>query len=308
MSEKPSILALEPDPVRANALAHLAHNYCEANVVVSASADAALSVMARRMPELILLSAFTPPGDERSLIAFLRNITQASVPVLIMSPVLDLPHKKGGTWQGVPWLSRRRFVMPPNFVREALGARMRTALEESREHLEQGGRLGSIDVCDALQTVRDWNVHVSRAHRWATSDRSPLSSVRLPSGFVGQLMNISNSGLLIESDSALMPGNSVTFEFADPIQELTRIWQSDTAPTLAAHLVRSEVLKIGPDRFHYRIAARFIQELELLADVPADWIDRLQLDPAAVTTDALKARPGTLHSPRRGERISTTRV
>ena len=281
MSEKPSILAVEPDPVRANALAHLAHDYVEANVVVSASAEVALSVMARRMPALILLSAFTPPGDERSLIAFLRNSTPASVPVLIMSPVHDLPLKKSGTWLGVPWRSRRLSVMPPDFVREALGARMRSALEKSREQLEERTCLGSIDVRDALRTVRDWNVRVRRAHRWATSDRSPLSSVRLPSGFVGQLMNISNSGLLIESDSALMPGNSVTFEFADPIQELTRIWRSDTALTVPAHLVRSEVSKIGPDRFHYRIAAHFIHELELLADVPEDWIDRLQFDLSA---------------------------
>jgi CheY-like chemotaxis protein len=282
MSEKPSILAVEPDPVRANALARLAHNYVEANVVVvSASAEGALSVMARRMPELVLLSAFTPPSDERSLVAFLRNSTRGSVPVLIMSPVHDLPLKKRGTWQGVPWLSRRRSVISPDFVREALGAHMRSALEKSREQWEERTRLGPIDVGEALQTVRDWNVRVSRAHRWATFDRSPLSSVRLPSGFVGQLMNISNSGLLIESDSALMPGNSVTFEFADPTQELTRIWRSDTALTVPAHLVRSEVSKIGPDRFHYRIAARFIQELELLADVPADWIDRLRFDLSA---------------------------
>ena len=205
MSERPSILAVEPDPVRANALAHLVHDYVDANVVVSASAEVALSVMARRMPELILLSAFTPPGDERSLIAFLRNSAQASVPLLIMSPVHDLPLKKSGTWLGVPWLSRRRSAMPPDFVREALGARMRSALEKSSEQLEERTCLRSIDVGDASQTVRDWDERVHRAHRWAPSDRSPLSSVRLPSGFVGQLMNISNSGLLIESNSALMP-------------------------------------------------------------------------------------------------------
>jgi CheY-like chemotaxis protein len=279
MSERPSILAVEPHPVRANALAHLVHDYVEANVVVvSASAEVALSVMARRMPELILLSAFTPPGDERSLIAFLRNSAQASVPVLIMSPVHDPSLEKSRTWQGVPWLSRRCSAIPPDFVREALGARMRSALEKSREQLEERTYLRSIDVGDASQTVRDWDVHVRRAHRWATSDRSPLSSVRLPSGFVGQLMNISNSGLLIESDSARMPGSSVMFEFADPNQELTRIWRLDTDLTVPAHLVRSEVSKIGPDRFRYRVAARFIHELELLADVPADWIDRLQFD------------------------------
>ena len=160
---------------------------------------------------------------------------------------------------------------------------MRSALEQSRDQLEERTCLGSIDGPQALLTVGDWERRLRRAHRWATSDSSPLSSVRLPSGFVGQLMNISNSGLLIESDSALMPGNSVTFEFADPIQELTRIWQSDTAPTVPAHLVRSEVSKIGPDRFHYRIAARFVYELELLADVPADWMDGLHFDLSAST-------------------------
>ena len=57
MSEIPSILAIEPSPDRASALVHLVHDYVEANVVVSASADVALAVMTKRMPELILLSA-----------------------------------------------------------------------------------------------------------------------------------------------------------------------------------------------------------------------------------------------------------
>jgi hypothetical protein len=73
MGEIPSILALEPDPDRAKALTHLVHEYVDANVVVSASADVAVSVLSRRMPQLILLSAFTPPADERSLMTFLRE-------------------------------------------------------------------------------------------------------------------------------------------------------------------------------------------------------------------------------------------
>jgi CheY-like chemotaxis protein len=270
MRETPNVLAIEPDPERAHALAHFIHEYLDANVVVSASADVALAVMTRRMPELILLSALTPPGDERTLVAFLRQTAQACVPVLMVPPIYEPHLKRSVVSSSRRWVSRHRRPAGAESMRDALGARMRGALEESLGQWEGSARSSFIAFPDGLHAPEDENLRVPRARRWAAQDGSPLSSVRLPSGFVGDLVNISSSGLLLESNSALMPGSSVTFEFADPNMDLIRLWRPDTDLAVPGHVVRSEVSKVGPDRFRYRVAARFFRELELMSECPID--------------------------------------
>lgn len=134
MGEIPSVLALEPDPDRAKALTHLVHEYVDANVVVSASADVAVSVLSRRMPQLILLSAFTPPADERSLMTFLRGVTRDNVPVLIISSIPEPSAARS------PWSLRRTPDTRPAIMRDALGARMLGALDKSKDHGHEGRR------------------------------------------------------------------------------------------------------------------------------------------------------------------------
>ena len=263
--EIPSILAIEPDPERAEALTRMVHDTIEAKVIVSASADVAVSVMARRMPELILLSALTHPGDERSIVNFLRQANRC-VPLLIVSPVVEPRLERRTASSGLPWRSRRRLESPNQLVRDALAARMRSALERSPEQLEGAG--------DVLELTRDLahaaSASVPRAHRWPAGDVSWLSGVRLASGVMGHVVNISNSGLLVASESALMPGSSVTFELCRQNGEAAQIWRPDLDLMVPAHIVRSEVSKIGAGRLHYLVAARFSRQLELLADCPID--------------------------------------
>jgi hypothetical protein len=283
MGEIPSILALEPDPDRAKALTHLVHEYVDANVVVSASADVAVSVLSRRMPQLILLSAFTPPADERSLMTFLRGVTRDNVPVLIISSIPEPSAARS------PWSLRRTPDTRPAIMRDALGARMLGALDKSKEHGYEGMRCHVIG--DESQALLD----VPRAHRWSSRNGASLSGIRLSSGFVGQLLNISSSGLLVESDSALMPGTAVTFEFCGPTEELIRLWRPNAELAVSAHIVRSEVSKAGPACFRYRVAARFCDELELLSAEPTDEsesnpVQVLEIQPAATEDIAGVAR------------------
>jgi hypothetical protein len=89
--------------------------------------------------------------------------------------------------------------------------------------------------------------------------------VRLPSGYVRQVVNISNSGLLIECDSALMPGSSVTFELCANGEQL---WRPNTDLFVPARIVRSEVSKVDTDQLRYLVAAHFQRELELPSTAP----------------------------------------
>ena len=243
LRETPSILAIEPDPDRANALTRLVHHCIDARVVVSASADVAVAVMARRMPDLILMSAFTPPNDERSGMDFLRQATNVDVPVLIMWPIFEGQPAKGQS--SLYRTLRRRSTTEMTQMREGLAARMRGALEFRWER-ETGSAQDA--VC------------VDRAYRWTPREISWLSGIRLPSGYVRQLVNISNSGLLVECDSALMPGKSVTFELC---ANRTELWHPNTDLIVPARIVRSEVSKVAADQLRYLVAAQFHEALEL---------------------------------------------
>ena len=249
----PSILAIEPDPDRAYALTQLVHDYIDAKVVVSASADVAVAVIAKQIPDLILISAFTPPNEERTLIEFLRQATQVNVPVLIVWPIFERRFEKTPVSSSLYRVLRRTPKAVATPMRDELGAWMRVALETARE--QHQGTTGSVHQAAC----------VSRAHRWTARDLSWLAGVRLPSGYVKQVVNISNSGLLVESDSALMPGSSVTFQLC---ANGTELWHPNTELIVPARIVRSEVSKVDTDHLRYLVAAQFQRELALPSTVP----------------------------------------
>jgi hypothetical protein len=246
----PSILAIEPDPDRAHALTRLVHDYIDAKLVVSASASVAVAVIARQVPELILMSAFTPPHEERALIEFLRQSNQLNVPVLMVWPIIEM-HSEAPRSSGLYRVLRRSSAKETVPMRDALGVRMRVALETA---------LGDAGGFNGAPGHVHQAVCVPRAHRWTARDLSWLTGVRLPSGYVRQVVNISNSGLLVECDSALMPGSAVTFELCANAKEL---WHPSTDLFVPARIVRSEVSKVDTDHLRYLVAAQFQRELEL---------------------------------------------
>lgn len=93
-----------------------------------------------------------------------------------------------------------------------------------------------------------------RALRKTPGDVPWLSAVRMPWGLDLQLMNISSTGLLVESTSKLTPGISYDLILDGP----------SAVRTVKAQFVRSEVGKINGLGVRYYSAARFEQELDLL--------------------------------------------
>ena len=79
-----------------------------------------------------------------------------------------------------------------------------------------------------------------------------LSSVKLPWGVEVDLLNISTTGLLIETNSRFTPGTPTEFQISGP----------DTNLAVSAHFVRSEVASVGPLGVKYHAAARFTNELQ----------------------------------------------
>ena len=94
-----------------------------------------------------------------------------------------------------------------------------------------------------------------RAERRARTDVPWLSSITLPWGLELRLLNISSSGLLVETTAKLQPGTAVQLHIMSPDGEIV----------LPARFVRSEVADVDGRGVKYRAAAAFDRQLERLA-------------------------------------------
>jgi CheY-like chemotaxis protein len=90
--------------------------------------------------------------------------------------------------------------------------------------------------------------------RRRTRDEVPwLSTIKLPWGLEVDLLNISRTGMLIETNSRFMPGTATEFQLSGP----------ETNLAVSARFVRSEVAAVGPLGVKYHAAATFTRELQL---------------------------------------------
>jgi hypothetical protein len=93
-----------------------------------------------------------------------------------------------------------------------------------------------------------------RAERWAHTDLPWLSSVNLSTGREVKLLNVSSSGILIDSEYKLAPGRPTEFQLWGPYKQLI----------VAARIVRSEESTTGPGA-RYLTAAAFDFKVDLKA-------------------------------------------
>ena len=122
----------------------------------------------------------------------------------------------------------------------------------------------------------------SRAERRERGDVPWLSTVRLPWGLEVRLLNISSTGLLLESGSKLTPGNVTELRLCGP----------DTELVLPVRFVRSEIGAVDHVGVTYRTAATFEKALKLLG--PARTFSRETSSPATALSHLLARVSGEL--------------
>jgi hypothetical protein len=99
-----TVLVVQPDDVQADVLRQIFAKRVGAELVMVDSTMEAVDEIARRMPDLILLSALLSPRDEDTLIAHLRSLDGAShlqtitIPQFRTGPA-KAPEKKGGLFR-----------------------------------------------------------------------------------------------------------------------------------------------------------------------------------------------------------------
>lgn len=292
------ILAIEPDPKRGVILRTLVRQRLKADVVLATSTDAAIARMAERPPALILMSSVIPPEEDLRLAAHLRQAPALRhVPVLTVPFILDPRDGEAAGRQGLlsRLVRRRRSWTAYDFG--AVVTRIEDAIELARKEaaLEAFGYLRPL-LIDADASARTENaphglVHViapgldaycgprskrSRAPRLTGVELPWLSNIKLTWGPELHLVNISRSGLLVETGIRLTPGAHTAFEITGPAKDMI----------VRARVIRTQVSAVDSIGVKYLAAAAFEQSFDSL--LPGD--GRLESPDAAALLAELTTR------------------
>ncbi len=242
------------------------------DLILAASAGAAIAAMTDHRPDVILTSTILAANDEQDLIAHLRATPSLRhLPVLTIPPVAELPATETRSNGLFSRLLRRRRPEPwPMYDFSAVITRIEEAIEQSKLAAARADEVEKEKEETAVAPIveRPDSVLLSsgshrRAPRWSLSDLPWLSSVRLPWGQHLHLLNISSSGMLVESGVRLAPGSETSFKIGGPGLDLV----------VRGRVIRSRVAKVDSLGVKYETAAAFDQPVEVLKapeEAPAD--------------------------------------
>ena len=265
------ILAIESDPKRANLLTALVRSYVNADLEIVGTVAAAIESLSENTPDLILAPALLSPQDSYDLMDHVKGLQAPWVQTLTV-PALDMLTDRQPEMKVRTSFFRRRPVelglqydpgMVAIQIRDGL-ERARTARVETEAALANAAYLTSligetIEIATPRTIERmTENLESSddrrRAERRGPTDVPWLAGIRTPFDVDLHLMNISSSGMLVESTSKLTPGVSYDLQLCG----------QGTALQVRARFLRSEVGKISGLGVRYYSAAQFDREIDVM--------------------------------------------
>lgn len=279
------ILAIEADPRRRRALTTLVREHVKAHLVVVETVHAAITSIGERAPDLILSPSLLSPPDEAALLSHVKQLDTAPYIQMMTVPALDMLADKPAAsttrrWLLGPVFNRRQVIVGPQYDPTMVAAQIADGLERARERrmeydammayntatgrtepttamilarsarrLQEGSSDASIQ-----EQLRDWSREERRvALRKGRGEVPWLSGIKLPSGDEVQLINISSSGVLVETGSKLAPGFTTELYLNG----------SGTNLVVPVRFVRSDVARIDGLGVRFHAAAAFTKELDL---------------------------------------------
>ena len=289
MYPSPRILAIEPDPQSGAALYGVLDKRVCADVEIVGDIDAALTSIAEQVPDLIMTSTFLAPAALARLIDELRQLPDAAHTQIITTPhLLDAPDGEPSDDESdrVLRFRRQRTDVAP-FPRAAalLGTLIEHYLEQARSlhaaarNRQQRGLVPITDLVPVVRPADPWQHSIGsprlriataqdlralnslrptdrrRASRRRAADLAGQWGVRLTPGGDARIVDISCSGVRLETSTRLQPGNLIDLE----------VIGIEAAVAVGARLIRTETVDAeGPD-VKYRSAAVFLREIDLFA-------------------------------------------
>ena len=265
-SSEGRILLIEPDAVRARRLTQILTSHLRAELHVVSTSGEALRVMRERLPDLVLTSTFLTPSDEGLIRAHLRAAPHAAhVQIVNVPPFID----DEGSTEGPPrkvltFLGRRPRVSacrPADVIEDITAylehARARRHCPATVNHAPTAFVQTAPSALADPASVPTFGPRSPderrRARRRPTGELPWLSAVQLPWGTEVKVLDISNSGVLLESPLRLVVGSTLDLQLVG----------QDGQVRVAARMVRSEIAGVDGFGVRYRAAAAFARELQI---------------------------------------------
>lgn len=284
------VLAVEDNPRRAHALTELLREYDDVELKIVPDVTEARRAIAGRLPDLVITSAFLSPADEAELMAELKSRPDASHVQVLITPHVTSPNfatvqarrslgfrrtpPAGALSFDVDWMRRQIAEYLERARAEAAIAEDLARWRESQLqppetalivparphlHLVVSAKDEEIDEAAGALIRRftyavDKNRDRRRAPRLSSADLPWLWSARLGSGPEVKLVDVSNTGVLVETATKLLLGSTVDL----------RLVGRDTDVTMPANVLRTAVAEVNPLGVRYHVAAAFSRELRLM--------------------------------------------
>jgi CheY-like chemotaxis protein len=277
------VLVIEPDAERAGSIRDALSSYPEADVVVVKRLQDALRSIGEQIPDLVLTSTLLSPADEAALTAHLKRLPEASHVQLVNLPYFidgegeDSSRSTPLRMMGL--LGLRTPTIRPRCDVETLRKQIdaylvqAAAIRFERQHPRETSLIvaprktsgSSLRVAAQstpsvtlpggpnLRLRFNPNQDRRRNRRRSGEDVPSLWSVRLPWGDALKVVNISNTGVLLESASKIAPGSTIKLHL---LGEETNI-------SVSARAIRSDVANVDGFGVKYHLAAAFSQEVLL---------------------------------------------
>ena len=260
MHPPPRILAIEPDPQSGTALYRALDKWVCADVVIVDNIDAAVTSIAGQVPDLILTSMFLPPAALARLNDELRRLPDATHTLIITTPhLLDDAVLLGA--QVEHYLAQARSLHEAAQARQQRGLVPITDLvlvarppDPWQDSIGSPAlRIPTAQDLRALNSLRPADRR--RASRRRAADLAGQWGLRLSPGGDARIVDISCSGVRLETSTRLQPGSLIDLE----------VIGMEGSIAVGARLIRTERVDAdGPD-VRYRAAAMFLREIDLFA-------------------------------------------
>ncbi len=294
VAESRLVLVVEPDPARAGALEEMLRPTSSFHLEVVANADEAMRAMGRELPDLLMTSTFLSPADVAAVTDYVRRMSRGS-----RLPIVDLPFFNSHesvvsraprfTVFGFGFLRRRSVVIRPRVdegrrLREHIEQYLQQAVSEPEPLMDRldGALLNA--SAHAMWLVPAPAAHSAlaghgsapshatlgqradrrRARRRRLEDLPSRWQLKLPGASHVDIVNISTSGVLLETGTQIIPGSILDVQ----------ILGQDRNLSVPARMVRTELVGADVTGARYRVAAAFARELVVLESdlrmVPGD--------------------------------------
>jgi len=272
----PRIIVIESDSTRRTLIRSFVNEHVRAELFIADSVRAAIEHMERRMPDVVITPALLSPQAGAALAAQIKEQQGARYIQLLTIPAFDMLGEPEVVERRRIGLFRRGTQAVCRFDRRMVGAQIADAIERARQArreyaawLAQQAELVEEEkrrqAERALEPVRvngmlmltdgglQGDIDRRAARRKPLQEFPWLSDARLAWGGSISLVNISKTGVLIESGSKFVPGSTTNLHLTGPEANFV----------VPVRFVRSSIARVDAMGVRYHAAARFDRELDL---------------------------------------------